>query len=357
MVSQLPFGEYQLKFRVSAEDAWSSIPNYNGSIDVLMLSAVQPERVVSGEASRVTLTLSSGSVAQNGDRIRFVKNPTGFTSINPCAEYGYPLPESMTISFLSVSETASEQYEATTNGNDFTSLLSAGDKVIVVDRDDVDKKSYKMTISSITADKITFVEFLNAIDESKQFMLQKVNEFELEVVNGVTQTKEPVSFATANADVTVCYIRKPVANNAWYALANGFHVVSVDTLGVTNVMEPAKHIMAVKDQPVTIQFRGVGLRYADRAYFVEAGAPCANDASAVELDYSAESDVFTFGVFTFPAATRYELCYMYGSTFTSQEAPVFRKVEAIEVSVHTVLATQSVSKGLTTGFVADYERR
>lgn len=174
---------------------------------------------------------------------------------------------------MSVSETASEQYEATTNGNDFTSLLSAGDKVIVVDRDDVDKKSYKMTISSITADKITFVEFLNAIDESKQFMLQKVNEFELEVVNGVTQTKEPVSFATANADVTVCYIRKPVANNAWYALANGFHVVSVDTLGVTNVMEPAKHIMAVKDQPVTIQFRGVGLRYADRAYFVEAGAP------------------------------------------------------------------------------------
>ena len=167
-----------------------------------------------------------------------------------------------------------------------------------MDRDDVDKKSYKMTISSITADKITFVEFLNAIDESKQFMLQKVNEFELEVVNGVTQTKEPVSFATANADVTVCYIRKPVANNAWYALANGFHVVSVDTLGVTNVMEPAKHIMAVKDQPVTIQFRGVGLRYADRAYFVEAGAPCANDASAVELDYSAESDVFTFGVFT-----------------------------------------------------------
>ena len=352
VISGLPFGEYSMRYKVSEEDEWTTIPNYNGSVDVTMLSAIQPERVVAGESAVVTLTLSSGSVAQNGDRIRFVKNPAGFTSENPCVEYGYPLPETMTISFVAVTGGSSEQHEAVTNGNDFTSLLAAGDKVIVVDRDGAEKKSYKMTISSVTADRIVFVEFLNEIESSKEFMLQLFNEYELEVVDGVTRTTQPVGFKTSNSDVTVCYVRKPVESNVWYSRNNGFHAVAVETLGVEGVQDPAKTIMVVKDQPVTIQFRGVGLRYADRAYFVEAGTEC-NASTDMELN---ASETFTYGVFTFEEAKEYELCYMYLSTVATGDEHVYHKVPTVRVAVHTVTAAASVDKGTLTGFVADYEK-
>lgn len=211
VISGLPFGEYSMRYKVSEEDEWTTIPNYTGGVDVTMLSAIQPERVVAGESKVVTLTLTSGGVAQNGDRIRFVKNPTGFTSENPCVEYGYPLPETMTISFVPATSEPSEQHEAVTNGNDFTSLLAAGDKVIVVNRND--KKSYKMTISSVTTERITFVEFLETIDSSTEFVLQLFNEYELEVVDGVTRTTKPVGFKTSNSDVL-----SAISESLWRAM-------------------------------------------------------------------------------------------------------------------------------------------
>ena len=343
-----------MKYRVSAEDPWSAIPNYTGSVDVMMLSAVQPERVVAGESSVVTLTLSSGSMAETGDHIRFVKNPAGFTSENPCVEYGYPLPESMTISFLSAVSVAGGQYVASTNGNDFTSLLSANDQVIVVDRDGAEKKSYKMTIAEITPISITFVEFLDDIVPSKEFILQLVNDYSIEVVDGVARTTVPVAFKTSSADVTVCYARQPVERNSWFALENGFHVLAVETMAVEGVMAPSRAIAAVKDQPVTIQFRGIGLRYADRAFFVKQGESCADASAAQQLDATSE---YTFAEFVFAEAERYELCYMYSSTITAEATEyLYRKVEGMQVAVHTVLGVTGVSKGRKEGFVANYAK-
>ena len=225
-------------------------------------------------------------------------------------------------------ENSGEQYEASTNGNDFTSLLKVNDQVIVVDPvDPVDKKAYKMTIADFTTTSIKFVEFLNEISNTKDFYLQLVNEYELEVVDGVTRTKTPVKMDTSSSDVSVCYIRQPADRNSWYALENGFHVLAVESVGVENVMEPTRTLVAVKDQPVTIQFRGIGLRYADGVYFVEMGSVCNMNSSLFSMTWT-----YTFGTFTFSEAKQYEVCYMYGSTITAENVnEVFRKVPGLSV--------------------------
>ena len=68
---------------------------------------------------------------------------------------------------------------------------------------------------------------------------------------------------------------------------------------------------------------------------------------------------YTFGEFVFTEADEYELCYMYSSanlpTMALDETS-FYKVSGVVVSVNTVLGVASVSKGVTTGFVADYEK-
>ena len=58
VISNLPYGEYSLQYRVSSEDMWSSIPGYDGSIDVKMLLAIQPERIVAGDAETLSFTFS-----------------------------------------------------------------------------------------------------------------------------------------------------------------------------------------------------------------------------------------------------------------------------------------------------------
>ena len=90
--------------------------------------------------------------------------------------------------------------------------------MIVVDRDSAEKRAYKMTIKEITASQITFVEFMDDILSTKEFTLQLVNEYTVQVEGNTATTTTPVSFKVANDDVTVCYVRSPVERNSWFAL-------------------------------------------------------------------------------------------------------------------------------------------